>query len=62
MADNIAAQCYALSTNEHYKKSGGDFKMNTTSSYKVAKVYLGKQYITYTYEELRNLAYVMYMI
>jgi len=25
-------------------------------------VYLGKQYLSFTYEELRNLAYSMYMI
>ena len=59
MAENIAALCDALSTNEHYKKTGGDFKMNTTGSYRVARVYLGKQYMTFTYEELLNLAYIM---
>jgi hypothetical protein len=62
MADNIAAQCYALSTNEHYKKTDGDFKMNKTGSYRVARVYLGKSYMTFTYDDLRNLAYIMYMI
>ena len=36
--------------------------MNTTGSYRVARVYLGKPYVTFTYEELRNLAYIMYMI
>ena len=25
-------------------------------------MYLGKQYLRFTYEELRNLAYIMYMI
>jgi len=36
--------------------------MNTTGSYRVARVYLGKKYLTFTYEELRNLAYIMYVI
>jgi len=36
--------------------------MNTTGSYRIARVYLGKQYLSFTYEELRNLAYIMYMI
>jgi len=58
MADNIVALCNDLSTNEHYKKTDGDFKMNTTGSYRVARFYLGKQYMTFTYEELRNLAYI----
>jgi hypothetical protein len=61
MADNIAALCNALSTNEHYNKDE-DFRMNTTGIYRVARVYLGKPYITFTYEVLRNLAYIMYMI
>jgi hypothetical protein len=59
MADNSAALCDALGTNEYYMKKDGDFRMNTTGSYRVARVYLGKQYITFTYEELRNLAYIM---
>ena len=29
MADNIAALCNALSTNEHFSTKDGDFKMNT---------------------------------
>ena len=61
MADNITAMCDALCTNEYYMKDG-DFRMITTCSYRVARVYLGKQYMTFTYEDLRNLAYIMYMI
>jgi len=62
MAANIAALCDALSTNEYYTKKDGDFRMNTTGSYRVVRVYLGKQYLKFTYEDLRNLAYIMYMI
>jgi len=36
--------------------------MNTTSGYRIARVYLGKQYLSFTYGELCNLAYIMYMI
>jgi len=61
-ADNIAALSDDLYRNEHYKKTVGDFKMNTTGSYRVSRVYRGKPYVTFTYEELRNLAYIMYMI
>jgi len=61
MAENIAALCDAV-----YKRTlqedGRRLKMNTTGSYRVARVYLGKPYMTFTYEELRNLAYIMYMI
>jgi len=62
MTENIAALCNAMSTNEHFSKKDSDFKMNTTGSYRIARVYLGKQYLSFTYEELRNLAYIMYMI
>jgi len=62
LAGNITALCDALSTNEHFSKKDGDFKMNTTGSYTLARVYLDKHYLSYTYEELRNLAYIMYMI
>ena len=61
MADNIAALCNALSTNEHFSTKDGDFKMNTTGSYRIARVYLDKHFFSFTYEELRNLAYIMYM-
>jgi hypothetical protein len=40
MAENIAALCGALSTNEYYTKKDGDFRMNTTGSYRVARAYL----------------------
>ena len=62
MVENIATLCSALSTNEHFSKKDGDFKMNTTGSYRIARVYLGKQYLSFTYGELCNLAYNMYMI
>ena len=62
MSENIAALCDALSTNEYYMKKNGEFGMNTTGSYRVARMYLGKQYMTFTYDELRNLAYIMYII
>ena len=50
------------SANEHFSKKDGDLKMNTTGSYRIARVHLGKQYLSFTYAELRNLAYNMYMI
>jgi len=49
MAENIATLCNALSTKEHFSKKDGDFKMNTTGTYRIARVYLGKQYLSFTY-------------
>jgi hypothetical protein len=62
LTENIASLCNALSANEHFSKKDGHLKMNTTGSYRIASVYLGKQYLSFTYKELRNLAYNMYMI
>ena len=45
LAENIASLCNALSANEHFSKKDGDLKMNTTGSYRIARVYLGKQYL-----------------
>jgi len=59
LAENFASLCNALSANEHFSKKEGDLKMNTIGSYRIAR---GKQYLSFTYEELRNLAYIMYMI
>jgi len=36
--------------------------MNMTGTYRIARAYLGKQYLSFTYVELRNLAYILYMI
>ena len=48
MADNIAALCNALGTNEQFSKKNGDFKMNTTGSYRIARVYLDKQFLSFS--------------
>jgi len=45
LAENIASLCNALSAKEHFSKKEGDLKMNTTGSYRIARVYLGKQYL-----------------
>jgi hypothetical protein len=62
MALHITALCTALCNNEHYTAKDGDFRMHTTGSYKVARVYIGKQYMSFTLDELRHLSYIMYMI
>jgi len=48
MADNNAALCNALSTNEHFSTKDGDFKINRTGSYRISRVYLNKQFLSFT--------------
>jgi hypothetical protein len=62
MALHITAPCTALLNNENYMGKDGDFRMNTTGSYRVARVTIGKQYMSFTLDELRHLSYIMYMI
>jgi hypothetical protein len=62
MALHITALCAALCNNEYYIGKDGDYRMNTTGSYKVVRVYLGKQYLSFTLEELRQLLCIMYII
>ena len=62
LAENIASLCNALSANEHFSKKDGGLKMSTTGSYRIARVYLGKHYLPFTYGELCNLAYITHMI
>jgi hypothetical protein len=38
MGKNIPALCDALCTNEYYMKKDVDFRMNTTGSYRIARV------------------------
>ena len=49
LAENIATLCNAVSANEHLTRRTVT-KMNTTGSYRFARVYLGKQYLSFTYE------------
>ena len=38
MAENVATLCNALSTNEHFSKKDGAFKMSMTGSYRIARL------------------------
>jgi hypothetical protein len=62
MALHITALCAALCNNENYTAKDGDFRMHTTGSYRVARVYIGKLYMSFTLDELRHRSYIMYMI
>jgi len=62
MAEHLPAQCDALCNNEYYICRGDDFKMNTASGYRVARVSVGKQYIFFKLHELKYLSYIFYMV
>jgi hypothetical protein len=62
MAEHLPHLCEAMCNNEHYSYKDGDFRMNTTGNYRVAKVYLGKQFHECKLHELRYLSYIFFMV
>jgi hypothetical protein len=62
MAEHLAAQCDALCNNDYYITREGDFKMNTSGSYRVAIVSLRKQQIYFKLHELKYLSYIFFMV
>ena len=53
--EHIPRQITALCTNEYYT-CDEDFRMNSTGSFRVARVTLGKQYISFKIHEQRHLS------
>ena len=45
-----------------YKSDDKVFRMNTTGSYRVARVIPDKHYLSFKLHELRNLLYIFYMV
>src|SRR5215469_13772744 len=62
MAEQLPYLCEALCNNTSYNCKDGVFRMNTTGSYRIARVYLDKQYTTMKLHELRYLMYIMFMV
>jgi len=63
LADHLSRQITGLCTNEYYSCSDGEgLRMNSTGSFRVARVYLGKQYIAFRLDELRHLSYILFMV
>jgi hypothetical protein len=62
MAEHLPHLCEAKCNDGHCSCKGGDFRMNTTGSYRVARMYLGKQFIECKLHELRYLSYIFFMV
>ena len=59
MAERLPGLVEAMCQNEQhqYRPGDKDFTMNTTGSYRVARVTLDKRYLSFKLHELRNLLY-----
>jgi hypothetical protein len=62
MAEHLPRLCEAVCNDEHYSCKDGEFRMNTTGSYRVARVYLGRQYMECKLHEIRYLCYIFFMV
>ena len=64
MAERLPALIEAMCQNEQHRFLSEDeaFRMNTTGSYRVARVTLDKHYIKFKLHEIRNIMYILYMI
>ena len=64
MAERLPALVEAMCQNEQHRfiSDDGAFRINTTGSYRVARVTLDKQYLSFKLHELRNLLFIFYMI
>jgi hypothetical protein len=55
MADFLPRICEAMCDNERYSHSDGPFRLNTTRSYRIARIYMDKHYVLLKFQELRYL-------
>jgi hypothetical protein len=62
MAEHLPHLCEAMCNDEHYSCKDGDFRMNTTGSYRFARVHLGRQHMECKLHELRYVSYIFFMV
>jgi hypothetical protein len=64
LAERLPRLVEAMCQNEHYQCRSEEkvFRLNTTGSYRVARLTLDKNWISFKLHELRNLQYIFYMI
>ena len=64
MAERLPGLVEAMCRKEHFQRRSEDkdFRMNSTGSYRFARLTLDKHWISFKLHELRNLQYIFYMI
>jgi regulatory protein YycI of two-component signal transduction system YycFG len=64
MAENLSRLCEAMCDNDYYicKREDVSFRMNTTGSYRVARMFVDKNSISLKLSELRYLLNMFYII
>jgi hypothetical protein len=62
MMQHLHAQSNALCNNQYYIFQSDDFKINTAGGYLVARVPLGKQYISFKFHEQKYLSCIFFIV
>ena len=62
MAEYLPRLCESMCDNEQYGCKEGDFRLNTTRSYRIARLYLGKQYIRLRLGDLQYLSRMFHVL
>jgi hypothetical protein len=62
MGEHLPQLCEAMCNDGHCSCKDGDFRMNTAGGCRVARVYLGKQFLECKLHELRYLSYIFFMV
>jgi len=62
MAECLPTICVSMCGNEQCRCKGGNFRMNTTGSYRTARIYLVRQYISLKLGDLLCLSRMFYVV
>ena len=62
MAEFLPRLCESMCGNEQYGCKEGDFRLNTTGSYRIAQLYLDKQYIGLRLGDLQYLSRMFHVV
>ena len=62
MAECLTRICESMCGNEQYECKEGDFRLNTIRSYRIARLYLGKQYIGLRLGDLQYLSRMFHVL
>ena len=60
--EHLPALIEGLCTNKRYACRDVDFRMNTTGIYRVARMYLSTQFISFKLREMQHLSHVLYKV
>jgi len=61
-AEHLPRICEAMCGDEQYSCVDGEFRLQTKGTYHVARVYLGKKYISLHLTELRYMMYMFHVV